>query len=102
MQCDGQWVLPGLAEALICIGSIWTPRSRCCLQVQLHAQLQVYREAQWTATAELSMCEVRHGHYMGYTITEDRLQEANQSEEPWSLKVGPDSTPHQPSCSGAF
>ena len=69
------------------------PRFCCCLQAQLQ---EVYSEVQRTATAELSMCEVRHGHYMGYTVMEDRLQEANQSEEPWSLKVGPDCTPHQP------
>ena len=62
----------------------------------------MYRELQWTATAAPSICEFEHGHYMGYAIMEDGLQEANQSEEPWNLKVGPDCTPHQPSCSDAL
>ena len=92
MQCDGRWVLPGLAEALICIESIWTLRSCCRLQ----AQMQLYSEVQWTAPAELSISEVRHRHYVGYTIMEDRLQGAPKSEEPWYFKVGPDFTPYEP------
>ena len=79
-------------------GLHWVHLASCCLQ----AQLQVYRELQWTASAAPSIFEFEHGHYMGYAIMEDGLQEANQSEEPWNLKVGPDCTPHQPSCSGAL